>query len=300
MKKLSIIVAVTALIAFCLGYFARGAVDRTPSISKDPENSAVREHSEGPATQAQTMVRSDPNDGNTQNTIIFDHKAVITTTRSTPRASYVKHKRDRLEDFFLINGIGADRAEQIVQDLVDGDHYLSQKGNAMIDRQTVEKAELIAQGGVVHMSGTLEERAELRSEREALNRQIFGEYYEAYEKYRRSYPQRRRIKAFSSSLQEPLEYAAKETVIQILSEEQSNLGSELIREGALSAPQGWDADKENYSKHLVAMQSFNARVMDRTKPYLSASQFEQFKKHLDYDVREFELLIELADIEEAR
>ncbi len=35
MKKLSITVAVTALIAFCLGYFARGAVDRTPNISKD-------------------------------------------------------------------------------------------------------------------------------------------------------------------------------------------------------------------------------------------------------------------------
>ncbi len=125
MKNLSITVAVTALIAFSLGYFARGAVERTPNISKDPEKLTVREHTESPATQAQTIVSADPSDANGPPTASFDHEAVITSTRSTPREAYVANKRNRLGEFFLINGIGSDRAEQIIQDLVDADNYTS-------------------------------------------------------------------------------------------------------------------------------------------------------------------------------
>ena len=49
--------------------------------------------------------------------------------------------------------------------------------------------------------------------------------------------------------------------------------------------------------YSCAMRSFNDRVMDRSRAYLSPSQFEQFKKLLDNDVRRFELLIELAEFE---
>jgi len=305
MKNLSIVVTVTALIAFSLGYLVRGYAERTPNVSEDTEKSTVREHTENSATQAQTIVRADPSNANIPSTASFDHEAVITSTRSTPRELYVKNKRDRLEDFFLINGIGADRAEQIIQDLVDADHYLSQKGNTLIDRRTAEKAEQIAQGGVTGISATAEERAEHAAEKETLHRQVFGEYYEAYGEYLRSYPQRRRIGTFSSSLPEPLEYAAKETLVQILYEENSKFESKLRGESAgsgartASTSQGWEADKEKYSERLIAMRSLNERVMDRAKAYLTSSQFGQFKRQLDNEVRRFELLIELGDVEEA-
>ena len=59
MKNPSITIAVTALIAFSLGYFARGTIERAPSISKNPEDSTVRAHAESPAPQEQKMVRAD-------------------------------------------------------------------------------------------------------------------------------------------------------------------------------------------------------------------------------------------------
>lgn len=306
MKKLSITVAVTALIAFCLGYFARGAVDHSPSISKDPENSAVREHSEGPAAQAQTMVRADPNDGNAPSTANLDYGEVFTTTSSSPRAPRVRRKRDRLGDFFVINGIGSQRAEQIIQDLVDADHYIVQKQNTMMDRHTLEKAELIAQGGLVGISLTAGESAELKAEQETLYRQIFGEYYEAHEEYRRSHVQRLVVGSFSSNLPEPLDYTTRETMVQIMYEENSRFVSELENESAgsseriTSTAQGWEAEKDNYQKHLVAKRAFYDRVMDRTTAYLTASQSEQFKRLLDNDIRRFELQIELGDVEEAQ
>ena len=304
MRNLSISVAVTALIAFSLGYFARGAVERTPNISEDTEKLAVHENTESPATQAQTIVRTDPNDANTPLTANSDHESVFTSTRSTPRTSYVKNKRDRLRDFFLINGVSHERTEQIIQDLVDADHYIVQKQNAVFDRHRAERAELIAQGGEVEINATAEEKAELKAEQETLYRQVFGEYYEAYEEYRHSYPQRRLVGTFSSSLQEPLEYVAKETVVQIMYEERSILESELESESAGSGahptttPQGWEAEKEQHKARILAMRSFNERVLDRTKAYLTTSQFDQFRRLLDDDVRRIELLIELADIDE--
>lgn len=284
MKNLFITVAVTALIAFSLGYFTRGAVERTPNISKDPEKLTVREHTESPATQAQTKVRADTYDANAPFTASLDHEAVLTSTRSTPRELHAKNKRNMLGDFFLINGIGSDRAEQIIQDLVDADHYIAQKGNAMLDRHVAEKAELIARGAVVEITHTAEEKAEIKAEQETLDHQVFGEFYEAYESYRRSYPQRRLVRTFSSGLPEPLEYAAREAVVQIMYEERSRFVSELESESAGSGA------------HLTS-RAFNDRVMDRARAYLTRSQFEQFKRLLDNDVRRVERIKEMAELE---
>jgi len=305
MKNLTITVAVIALIAFSLGYFARGAVERTPNISKDPEELTVREHIESPAVQAQTIVRADPSDASALSIENLDYGDVLTTTHSSPRASYVKYKRERYGDFFVINGIGPERAEQIIQDLIDANHYIVQKQDAMIDHHTAEEAELIAQGGVVQINPTAEEKADLKAEKETLYRQIFGEYYEAYEEYNRSYPQRRVVGTFSSGLPEPLEYAAKEAVVQIMYEEQSKLNSKRRSVSAgsgadlTSTPQGWEAEKEKHYEELLARRSFNNRVLDRTRSYLTASQFEQFERLLDDDLQRYELLIEMVELEHA-
>jgi hypothetical protein len=305
MKNLSITVAVTALVAFSLGYIARGPVERAPSISKDSEELTIREDTDGPAAQAHTIVRADPSDVNAPSIASLDYGAVLTTTHSSPRAPRVRRKRDRLGDFFVINGIGSERAEQIIQDLVDADHYIVQKQDAMIDRHTAKKAELIAQGGVVGISLTAGESAELKAEQETLYRQIFGEYYEAHEEYRRSHVQRLVVGSFSSNLPEPLDYTTRETMVQIMYEENSRFVSELESETAgsgvrvTSTPQGWEAEKDKYHKQLDAKRTFYDRVMDRTTPYLTASQSEQFKRLLDNDIRRFELLIELEDVEEA-
>ena len=302
MKNLSNTVAVTALIAFSLGYIARGPVERAPNISTDREESAVREHTESPKAPAQTEVRADPNSANGPVSPSPENVAVLTSTSSTPRAAFARNKRDMLGDFFLINGIGTNRAEQIIQELIDAEHHLAEEGNAMLDRAAAQKAELIAQGEVVRVTHSAEEKAELNAERESLYRQVFGEYYEAHEAYRRSYPQRRVVRTFSARLEEPLEYTAKETLVQIMYEEHSRFVSEPANASAESGvqltttPQGLDAEKEEYHEQLLAKQSFNERVLDRTKAYLTHSQFEQFKRLLDNDVRRFELLMEISEL----
>lgn len=304
MRNLTIAVAVTALIAFPLGYLARWAVEPAPSVPNNNETLAVPEHADDPAARAQAKVRAEPNDAIVPLTASLEREEVLTTTRSSPRASYIKYKRDRLGDFFLINGIGAERAEQIIQELIDADHYIVQKQDAMLDRHTAENAELIAQGGVVRISRTAEEKAELKAEQETRYRQIFGEYYEAYEEYDRSYSQRRVVTTFSSRLPEPLDSAVKETLVRIMYDEHSRLESEPESESAgsgahlTSTPQGWEAEKEKYYKRLLERRSFYERVLDRTKAYLTPSQFEQFKGLLDNDLRRFELLIELAEVDE--
>ncbi len=305
MKSLSITIAVTALIAFSLGFFVRGTIERTPNISKNPMDSTVRARTESPVLQEQTMTRADPSEGYTPGTASLDHKEVFTTTRSSPRAPRVKRVRDRLKDFFVINGIGSERAEQIIQELVDADHYIVQKQNAMYDRHEADMADLIAQGGVVEISLTPEERAELSAEQEMLHLQIFGEYYEVYEEYRRSHVQRLVVGSFSSNLPEPLDYTTREMIVQIMYEENSRFVSELQSESAgsdehvASTAQEWEGEKDQHQKHLVAKRAFYDRVMNRTKAYLTASQAEQFKKLLDNDLRRHELLIEMADVEEA-
>lgn len=49
------------------------------------------------------------------------------------------------------------------------------------------------------------------------------------------------------------------------------------------------------SPHL---RSFNERVLERTKACMSYSQFDQFQKLLDNDIRRFESLMEMEDLGE--
>ncbi|RLC55221.1 MAG: hypothetical protein DRI30_07940 [Chloroflexi bacterium] len=208
-------------------------------------------------------------------------------------------------DFFLLNDIGSERAEQIIQGLVDADLYIARKRKAMSDRHVADKAEPIAEEDLDRITLTAEEKVELDTEKETLYRQILDEYHEAYESFRRPHVQRLVVGSFSSNLPEPLEYTTRETMVQIMYEENSRFVSELDSESAgsgkrvTSTPQGWEAKKTRYHKHIGAKRVFYDRVMDRTRAYLTASQAEQFKRFLDNDLRRFELLIELTDIDEA-
>jgi len=302
MKNLSIAVAVTALITFSLGYYTRVALERAPNIPKDTEQFTVLENTKVPAPQS--IVRAELNDESVQTSAGFDHEAISSTIDAAHRESRARLKRDRLEDFFFINGIGADRAEQIVQGLIEADYYLEQIQQTMFDRRTAEKAELIARGDKVAISLTPEERAAFEAESEAQYRKVFGEFYEAYEIYDQSSVQRLTVRSLASSLAEPLDYVAKETLVQIMYEEQSRLEATLESESAgsgahpTSTLQGWEAEKERYYRRIVELRYYNERVLNRTRPYLAASQFEQLERLLENEVRQFELLIELEDLDQ--
>lgn len=288
------LVAATAVIAFSLGYFLRGAGEQPTSMSEHSFATTAPESTESPTPQTPAVVSTGPADAKGAPSAISERAPVITSTRSTPRAAYVASTRRRLGDFFLINGIGADREEEIVQNLVEADSYITQKANAMIDRRAAESAERIARGEVVEISRTAEEQAEIESEQEELYRQVFGEHYEAYESYHRSYPQRRRVESFSSGLPDPLEYASREALVQIMHEEYSRpIGADVA-----DISQERVAKNDMYHSRLDAIRSFNDRVLNRARPYLTPSQFEQFERLLEKEVRRAELLIEMAEIEQ--
>ena len=122
----------------------------------------------------------------------------------------------------------------------------------------------------MQFKSTPEELAAFVAEEEALYREVFGEYYEAYESYSRFHVQRLVIGSFSSNLPEPLDYTTRETMVQIMYEENSRFVSELASESAgpgvpvTSTPQRWEAEKDKYHKHLVAKRAFYDRVTNRT------------------------------------
>lgn len=304
MKNVSITVAVTALVAFSLGYFARGAVERTPDVFSVTEELASLEHSEIPTTQAQTVVGSEPNGADAPFTKNLIHETEIPNVRSNSRKVFMK-KRLGDGDFFLLNDIGSERAEQIIQGLVDADLYIARKRKAMSDRHVADKAEPLAEEDLDRIILTAEEKVELDTEKDALYRQILDEYYESYESFLRPGVQRLVVGSFSSNLAEPLGYTTRETMVQIMYEENARFVAELEGESAMpgvpvtNTPQGWAAEKEKYDKHLVVKQTFYNRVIDRTAAYLTASQADQFKRFLDNDLRRFKLLIELTEIDEA-
>lgn len=291
----------TALIAFSLGYVVRGIVERASNVSNSPEELALREDTESPTTEAQTIVGADQNDAEAPFVASSNHEVVVKGDRSSSRKY---HMKDRLGDFFVINDIGAERKEQIINGLIDADTYIAQKRQSMINRHLADQAGPISQEEIDTMRLTAEEATELYSEQESLYRQIIDEYYEAYREYERKALQRREVGLFSSRLQGPLEPVARESLVQIMYEERSRLESELSSESTGSSarrsdsPPPWVDDKKMNEERLVAMRSYNERVLDRAQAYLTPSQFEQLERQLDSDLRRFGLLIELTDIDE--
>ncbi len=67
-----------------------------------------------------------------------------------------------------------------------------------------------------------------------------------------------------------MDYTTRETMVQIMYEENSRFVSELASESAgpgvpvTSTPQRWEAEKDKYHKHLVAKRAFYDRVTNRT------------------------------------
>ncbi len=302
MKSLFTTVAVTALIAFSLGYITRGAFERDSSPSKEREELSVREHPESAESRAQLDESSNQNDVGASGVTGSNQEVIIASQRSKSREHY---KRTQLGDFFLINDIGPEREQQIIQGLIDADVYLELKRKEMIDRHLAAGTEPLTQERIDTIRLTAEENSQLYAEEESLYRQVIDEYYEAFLEYDRTRLQRETVRSLSSSLQEPLEPVAREQLVQIMYAERTRLESELASVSAGSdahlanSSQGWEAEKEKYHERLLGMRSYNARVLDRARTYLTPAQFDQLKRRLENEARRFELLIELTDIDEA-
>lgn len=302
MKKLSIAIALTALIAFSLGYFTRGALEGAPNTPNETEQLTVIEDAK--VSEPQSAVRAEPKEENFRITPSSDHEAIRETIDAANRESRARRIRDRLADFFVINGIGPDRAEEIVQGLIGSQNHLERLQQTMFDRHTAEKAEHIARGDEVVISLTPEERTAFEAASQAQYRKVFGEFYEAYELYEQSSVQRLTVRSLASSLAEPLDYVAKETLVQIIYEEQSRLDATLESESAesgahlTSTPQGWEAEKERYYRRVDELRLYNERILNRSRPYLTVSQFEQLERLLENEVRKFELLVELENLDQ--
>lgn len=300
MKNLAAAIVVTAVLAFCIGYLYRGSLDRSPKAFEARTQITTPQDSHGLETT--TATRAEQDDRSAPIALGSGPDATTEVMEVTNRKSRERIKRDRLADFFAINGIGEQRAEEIVQGLVEADYRLNQEQQALFDQHSAAKAEQIARGEVVEITLTPEERAAFDAERSSEYREVIGEYYEAYENYEKSYIQRRVVTDLSSNFAEPLDYTAKETLIRIMHEEQSRL--ETDADDRLAGPDGqpksesleWAATKDRYYARIDEMRNYNERVISRAKPYLSAEHLEQLQTLLDNEIRRIELMIELEDL----
>ena len=302
MKKLVAAIVVTGALAFYIGYMFRGSLDRPPT---DPENGtqiATSQDSQGQKTPTATSTVQGDRSAPTASRP--DPDATREVIEVTNRKTRERIKRDRLADFFAINGIGEQRAEEIIKGLVEADYRLNREQQALFDQHTAAKAEEIAGGDVVEISLTPEERAAFDAERISEYREVLGEYYEAYENYEESYIQRRVINDLSSGFAVPLDYTAKETLIQIMREEQSRLEIAVYDRFATpdgqpsNVSQGWAAEKHRYYVRIGEMRTYNERVLNRAKPYISAEHLARLQTLLENEIRKIELLIELEDLDQ--
>ena len=302
MKKLVAAIVVTGALAFYFGYMFRGSLDRPLTDLETRTEIATSQDSQGRETV--TATNTAKGDRSAPAASRPDPDATREVIEVTNRKTRKRIKRDRLADFFVINGIGEQRAEEIIKGLVEADYRLNQQQQALLDQHRAAKGEEIARGDVVAISLTPEERAAFDAERSSEYREVFGEYYEAYESYEESYIQRRVINDLSSGFAEPLDYTAKETLIQIMREEQSRLESAVYDRRATpdgqpsNVLQGWAAEKDRYYVRIGEMRTYNQRVLNRAKPYVSAEHLEQLQTLLENEIRKIELLIELEDLDQ--
>lgn len=301
MKRLATTVVGTAVIAFTIGYLVRGGPERSANERNDDTRISTSQNSQLP-TRSTTARQSNRDEEGGTTAAGPDFSATDEVLEEMNRRSRARMKRDRLEDFFVINGIGQQRANNIVQGLVETDVRMQQVQQSMVDQHMAAQAEQIARGDRVGIVLTPEEKAAFEAERASEYREVLGEYYEAYKNYEASYGERRTVATLSSESAEALDYATKETLIQIMHEEQSELEAARARELARNdEPSGseasrWEAEKQRYYARVAEIRKYNERVLSRAKPYLTDKQFIRLQSLLDNQVRKIELLVELEDI----
>lgn len=295
LKSKLVFLAAAVSAAFTLGFLVRGEFHKPSGDLEYRQQEVATEPAEMIQQSDSRAIRAEEADPKVETSTTSDStQKVLTSTSRTPREIYAANKRKRLADFFVINGIGAQRANQIIEDLIDADHYIVQKQNVMIENRIAENAEQIAQGVEVNLGLSKEEAEGLASEEDMLYRGVFGEYYDAYKTYESSFNQRLVVRTFSSELAEPLEYAAGEALVEIMYEENAPLKSRLLT----AIAEFGESDKaQMFDVQLEAKRSYNRRVLSRSRAYLSPTQFERLKDLLEEDIRRIELYQELAEIE---
>lgn len=267
-----------------------GNVETTASQRGVEEAPATRPKPIGPAAAPGATVPLEPMEAQ----IVIDAMEIPALTEEA-RVRRANRLRLRLADFFRINSISEPIAEQMVQALVDINYRLSERGNAMMAVHKEAKADAIARGEMVIIERTPEEEAELNALRSALYRDVFGDYYEAHEIYNDSYPQRERVGRFESGLSAPMEYAAKEHLVQIMHEEWAQFAIDQ-RGGEWPNDPNLSPDEQDIANHLSATQAYNERVLRRANSYLTREEFDHLVEHLKADIRLFERQLELLGL----
>ena len=285
---------------FAAGYWTRGVV-----AEQEPTDTAVRELSAGASTQpisaggdsastessateqqdptssldslgAPAAKQSEPNsatEGETLGEFFLNNAA-----RRNQRA--VSYAERSLADFFELYGIDDARAEQMIEELV-----------GLRREQTMAGIRQERDG-----TGSTLDRAEQQAAFAEIEREVFGEYYDAYQSYKPKENIYAQILAFSDVLDQPLPISTRQQLADIVYEAQTQ---QALNAGQTTAPQGFVRSRPNVSTLRDGLQRTIERhdvILDQTERLLTRSQQQAFEERLARQREMTELSIRMMEL----
>lgn len=288
-------ILLTALVAFALGYFVRGFV------APEADDSDVRLD---PAAESQSAVEVARQPAQTADANVESIVLSVPGTRFEVDVSNEEmenrrfFKQKQIGEFFVIRNIGEEEANQIRDGLIKVDLYIAAIRQSMIDRQISEAGEPLSQFEIDMLRPTDDESTILAAEKLELQRQVLDEHFEAHQDYERKHLQWQVVGSLSNSVEQPLDYATKENLVEIMHQEQSSMNLAMAPYLRIQS-EDWETRKMVSERHIDEMRAYNERVLSRVRPYLTVEQFDLLRSRFGKDVRSFELLIENMDIEDS-
>ena len=289
MNKLLVYIAMTAVVAFALGFYVGGS-----GRSAAPPEAEVPEELDSvpPTTSTGGSAPIVP--------VTAEESKVSTTMVDAPsrfpreqmRESFAEALGQMLGDFFLLHQIPKDQADAIVKGLVENQVHAMEalETKAIQEYFSNDDASEVKQYEV----NALIEAIQLRSE--AKEQEVLGLYYEDYKEYRASIPQRQFLTDFSEALEEPLNSTTRDELLTIFAEE-SRPQTEPSSARFLGRPSREEIIASVKHQNEVVRER-NARIKERVASYLTPKQYEQLAATLDKEVERTETMMRAMELKE--
>ncbi|MEL7298230.1 MAG: hypothetical protein AAGJ86_11255 [Pseudomonadota bacterium] len=285
---------------FAAGYWTRGVVSEP-----EPPDTAVRESSavaptrptaaggDSGTTESLQMSQQDPassldpsgvpavtpsESNNATRAETLGEFFLNNASRRNQRA--VSYAERSLADFFELYGIDDARAEQMIEELV-----------TLRREQTMAWIRQERDG-----NGPTLNSAEQQAAFAEIEREVFGEYYDAYQSYKPKENIYAQILAFSDVLDQPLPISTRQQLADIIYDAQTQ---QALNAGQTAAPQGFVRSQPNINTMRDGLQRAIERhdmILDQTERLLTRSQQQAFEERLARQREMTELSIRMMEL----
>ncbi len=300
MRKTLLTITLTAVLAFSLGYYLRGAIalNFTAPAEQRSAAEATAKKAVSDVANATSSVRSVESEhvrsaqtGRAEATT----SSTLGSVENAPVEAAITANRDKqLAEFAQLMGLDLDWTRSIAEQL-----------DALNSKQKERREATNIADVLNNPLATDAEKKDAKNRSDLLQelymldqRQILGEHYESYREFNRTYPHRKIMNAVDAALPEPIYRATRDDLLQILDEEDRPANV------SLSNPQYGPIDNTDLVAYLQAQieaqTANNLRILARSQPYLTPEQHQALATALNEEVERNQVTIRLLQLSKDR